>query len=83
LVLLLQESGGGVFQIPPGDCSGSYRCGLSDKPQDYEYTLKQHIDNLEKLVTALALKDFVMVVHDWGGAIGFGLIERHPEWVQK
>ncbi|HNZ65467.1 MAG TPA: alpha/beta fold hydrolase [Smithella sp.] len=58
-------------------------CGLSDKPQDYEYTLKQHIDNLEKLVTALALKDFVMVVHDWGGAIGFGLIARHPEWVKK
>ena len=35
----------------------SYRCvvpdhmgmGLSDKPQNYPYTLSQHIDNLEKL----------------------------------
>jgi len=58
-------------------------CGLSDKPQDYEYTLKQHIDNLEKLVSELGLKDFVLVVHDWGGPIGFGLIERHPDLVKK
>lgn len=58
-------------------------CGFSDKPQDYEYTLKQHIDNLEKLVLELKLKNFIMVAHDWGGAIGFGLIERHPERVKK
>lgn len=58
-------------------------CGFSDKPQDYEYTLKQHIDNLEKLVTELKLKNFIMIVHDWGGAIGFGLIDRHPELVKK
>jgi len=58
-------------------------CGLSDKPQHYEYTLKQHIDNLEQLVLELKLKNFVLVVHDWGGAIGFGLLERHPELVKK
>ncbi len=58
-------------------------CGLSDKPQKYEYTLKKHIDNLEKFVLELELKNFIMIVHDWGGAIGFGLIERHPEWVKK
>lgn len=58
-------------------------CGLSDKPQDYEYTLKQHIDNLETLVSQLELKDFVLIVHDWGGPIGFGLLERHPDLVKK
>lgn len=58
-------------------------CGFSDKPQHYEYTLKQHIDNLEKLVSFLKLKDFILVVHDWGGAIGFGLLERHPDLVNK
>lgn len=58
-------------------------CGLSDKPQDYEYTLKQHIDNLEALVSCLGLKDFVLIVHDWGGPIGFGLLERHPNLVKK
>lgn len=58
-------------------------CGLSDKPQHYEYILKQHIDNLEKFVSFLKLKDFILVVHDWGGAIGFGLLERHPKLVKK
>ena len=58
-------------------------CGLSDKPQDYEYTLQNHIDNLEKLVEHLNLKNFVLIVHDWGGAIGFGLIARQPELVKK
>jgi haloalkane dehalogenase len=58
-------------------------CGLSDKPQDYDYTLERHIRNLEKLVEHLNLKPFVLMVHDWGGPIGFGLIARHPELVQK
>ncbi|MEI8347188.1 MAG: alpha/beta fold hydrolase [Pseudomonadota bacterium] len=58
-------------------------CGLSDKPQDYDYILSHHIDNLEKLVWELGLKDIVLVVHDWGGAIGFGLLERHPQLVRK
>ncbi|MBN1365775.1 MAG: alpha/beta fold hydrolase [Syntrophaceae bacterium] len=58
-------------------------CGLSDKPQNYDYTLKQHIDNLEKLVTELKLRDFVLVVHDWGGAFGFGLLQRYPDLVKK
>ncbi|MFC1855919.1 alpha/beta fold hydrolase, partial [Thermodesulfobacteriota bacterium] len=28
-------------------------CGLSDKPQDYDYTLQNHVENLEKLVQHL------------------------------
>lgn len=58
-------------------------CGLSDKPQDWDYILENHICNLEKLVLKLELKNIVLVVHDWGGAIGFGLLERHPELVKK
>ncbi|MEN8190289.1 MAG: alpha/beta fold hydrolase [Thermodesulfobacteriota bacterium] len=58
-------------------------CGLSDKPQDYSYTLKNHISNLESLVDQLSIEDFSLVVHDWGGAIGFGLAGRRPDHVQK
>jgi haloalkane dehalogenase len=29
-------------------------CGLSDKPQQYAYTLHQHIRNLDKLVSYLS-----------------------------
>ena len=42
-------------------------CGLSDKPQDYEYTLRQHIANLVELVDALDLTQVTLLVHDWGG----------------
>lgn len=58
-------------------------CGLSDKPQDYDYTLKNHIDNLEELLDSLDVKEFSLVVHDWGGAIGMGLATRMPEKVKR
>ena len=45
-------------------------CGLSSKPQDYDYRLSCHGDNLVKLLRFLSLRSFSLVVHDWGGAIG-------------
>lgn len=67
--------------------SSSYRCiapdhigcGRSDKPQDWTYRLEDHIQNLEKLILKLDLKNITLVVHDWGGAIGLGAAGRHPE----
>ena len=58
-------------------------CGFSDKPQDYNYTLRNHIDNLEKLVDFLGLKNITLVVHDWGGAIGMGLAVRKPGLIKR
>ncbi len=58
-------------------------CGLSDKPLDYNYTLAQHIDNVEALADALKLKDLTLVMHDWGGAIGMGFAVRRPECVKR
>ena len=58
-------------------------CGFSDKPQDYDYTLSTHIENLEKLVDFLNLKDITLVMHDWGGAIGMGLAVRKPELIKR
>jgi haloalkane dehalogenase len=57
--------------------------GLSAKPQDYPYRLETHIANLEGLVNELGLKRVDLVVHDWGGAIGFGWAARHPELVDR
>ncbi len=48
-------------------------CGLSDKPQDYDYTLKNHIANLTSLLSHLGVKQTSLVVHDWGGPIGIGM----------
>jgi haloalkane dehalogenase len=56
-------------------------CGLSDKPQDYPYRLRNHIENLEFLLDHLGIKKCVLIVHDWGGAIGMGWAGAHPERV--
>jgi pimeloyl-ACP methyl ester carboxylesterase len=54
-------------------------CGLSEKPQSFEYRLEQHISHLEELVLHLDLRNIRLMVHDWGGAIGLGVAGRHPE----
>ena len=41
-------------------------CGFSSKPQDGDYTLKNHIDHVESLLKFLGVKDFNLIVHDWG-----------------
>ena len=58
-------------------------CGLSDKPQEYNYTLSQHIDNLAVLVDRLNLDHLTLVMHDWGGSIGMGLAVRAPEKIKR
>ena len=58
-------------------------CGLSDKPQDYPYTLAQHIANLDSLLDRLELKEVTLVMHDWGGAIGMGAALRMPSRVKR
>lgn len=57
-------------------------CGLSDKPQNYTYTLAQHIQNLRELVQHLDLKEFDLVVHDWGGPIGLKLAQEYLDRVK-
>ncbi|MFA5257755.1 MAG: alpha/beta fold hydrolase [Opitutales bacterium] len=58
-------------------------CGLSDKPQHYDYTLARHILNAEYLLDSLGIGDFNLVAHDWGGAIGSGVAGRRPERVGR
>lgn len=58
-------------------------CGLSDKPQDYDYTLAQRIADISELADHLGIKDVTMVLHDWGGAIGMGWAARNVERVRK
>ncbi len=57
--------------------------GLSAKPADYPYTLATRIDDVASLVAALGLRRVHLVVHDWGGAIGFGFAARHPTLIGR
>lgn len=53
-------------------------CGLSDKPQGYDYTLGNHVANLGRLLDSLNLRKIHLIVHDWGGPIGLGAcLPRH------
>jgi pimeloyl-ACP methyl ester carboxylesterase len=54
-------------------------CGLSDKPQNFNYTLGEHIRNLRALLDRLNLRRIHLVVHDWGGPIGLGAALTRPE----
>jgi len=73
------------------ELSPSIRCivpdhvgmGLSEKPGHYDYRLGGRIADLEALVESLGLNRVHLVVHDWGGAIGFGLATRRPERVGR
>jgi len=59
--------------------------GLSEKPNagNYDYRLKSRIDDIAALVATLGLRRVHLVVHDWGGAIGFGFAARHPELIGR
>ena len=61
-------------------------CGLSDKPGEsqYDYRLKSRVDDLTTLLDHLDLdQPLSLVVHDWGGMIGFAWATAHPEQVKK
>ncbi len=54
-------------------------CGRSDKPQQYNYCLAQHRDNLLTWIERLDLRNITLVVHDWGGAIGLAAAVEQPD----
>ncbi|MGE4632335.1 MAG: alpha/beta fold hydrolase [Planctomycetota bacterium] len=57
-------------------------CGFSDFPaeDEYGYRLADRIDDLERLLNHLGIRsDAMLVAHDWGGAIGFGVAGRNPD----
>lgn len=58
-------------------------CGLSDKPQDFDYTLGEHVANLRGLLDSLSLRKIHLIVHDWGGPIGLGAALRRPEQLER
>jgi haloalkane dehalogenase len=52
--------------------------GFSDRPT-LPHTLESHIDWFGSLIDVLDLDDVVLVVQDWGGAIGVGAMLDRPE----
>ncbi|MBL7248915.1 haloalkane dehalogenase [Alloalcanivorax marinus] len=67
-----------------------YRCvapdligfGRSDKPE-LDYRFLTHYHYIREFVAALDLKDVTLVLHDWGGPIGFRLAQQEPRRVAR
>ena len=58
--------------------------GRSDKPEQIGwYSYDRHVDSIARLVEELDLEQLTMVVHDWGGPIGFRVAVEHPERVDR
>lgn len=61
-------------------------CGMSDKPKasEYPYTLERRVEDLEKLLAHLGIRENItLIVHDWGGMIGMTYAVRNPDAVRR
>lgn len=56
--------------------------GDSDKPNDLAYSYNDHAAHLHGLLDALDLQNATLVLHDWGGALGFDWASRNPDRVK-
>ncbi len=68
------------------DLSRTFRCiamdhigfGLSDKPEDYDYSTQNHCLTLESFINYMKLSKFTLVAHDFGGPIGLNFAIKNP-----
>jgi len=57
---------------------------LSSKPVEVEqYRMKYLINDIRALAGHLGYKKFILVAHDWGGAVAWSFAIRHPEYLEK
>ncbi|MDS3860764.1 alpha/beta hydrolase [Thermosynechococcaceae cyanobacterium BACA0444] len=56
----------------------------SDKPPDVgSYTLEELILDIEGVISGLGYERCILVGHDWGGFLAWGVADTYPERVQK
>ncbi len=52
--------------------------GLSNKPQEYDYSTINHASTLEKFIKDRDLKNITLVAHDFGGPIALSVAIKNP-----
>lgn len=73
------------------ELSTTHRCiapdhigfGLSDKPETWEYNIRDHTKNLNSLLEKLELDNITLVVHDFGGPVGFPWAIENADKISK
>ena len=57
---------------------------LSDKPQDVAaYRAKHLVEDVRQIAAQFTDRPFVVVAHDWGGAVAWNLAAAHPQLVER
>src|SRR5882724_1232894 len=57
---------------------------LSSKPSDVaQYQVKYLVEDLRALAEKLGHKKFILVAHDWGGAVAWAFAIAHPDYLEK
>lgn len=76
----LQDLGRDHFAVAP-DLRGF---NLSDCPADVkQYKARILIEDVRQLAEHLGYKKFVLVAHDWGGAVAWGYAMAHPQTLHR
>ena len=76
----LEEFGNQYTAVAP-DMRGY---NLSSKPAELEkYEVRHMVEDLRQLAEKLGHKKFILVAHDWGGAIAWAFGIAHPEYLDK
>jgi pimeloyl-ACP methyl ester carboxylesterase len=57
---------------------------LSSKPAEVDqYKVKYLVEDLRALAEKLGHKKFILVAHDWGGAVAWAFAIAHPDYLEK
>ncbi|MFI6033486.1 alpha/beta fold hydrolase [Streptomyces sp. NPDC051315] len=57
--------------------------GISDRPEDFGYTLEEHADALAAALDAADVRDAELVAHSMGGSVAIVLAHRRPDLVSR
>jgi pimeloyl-ACP methyl ester carboxylesterase len=59
--------------------------GYTDKPENVaDYKINKLVDDVQLLIGKLAKnKKIILIGHDWGGVLAWGIAQQHPELVSK
>jgi acyl-CoA synthetase (AMP-forming)/AMP-acid ligase II/pimeloyl-ACP methyl ester carboxylesterase len=68
------------FRVIAPDMLG---CGLSDRTPGVKFRAIDRINHMNEFVHALGLKKFSVLMHDWGGPLGTGMILNNLEKVDR
>src|ERR1700761_5627086 len=70
------------FHLLAPDYPGFGNSDMPD-PKTYSYTFDSTAEVVEALLEKLDFKKFGIYVQDYGGPVGFRILDRHPDWLER